>query len=81
MHFVYILKSLKTGRRYIGDTSNLQERLNRHNGGRSKATKYGIPWEVEIACEVKDKKEGCKLERKLKNLNSPEVAVGHVRAC
>ena len=79
MHFVYILKSLKTGRRYIGETRNLLKRLNRHNGGRSKATRFGIPWEVEIACEVKDKKEGCKLERELKNLKSPEKAIEYVR--
>ncbi len=79
MHFVYILKSVKTGKHYIGETKDLRERLRRHNEGRSKATKYGIPWEIEVACVVENKSEGRRLERKLKNLKSPEKAVEYIR--
>ncbi|MFZ4582762.1 MAG: GIY-YIG nuclease family protein [Paludibacter sp.] len=46
MFHVYILLSEKTHKYYIGSTGNLPDRLIRHNNGRSKATKTGIPWNL-----------------------------------
>ncbi len=46
MHIVYILYSAKLDRYYTGATDNLEDRLRRHNGGRSLATKAGVPWEL-----------------------------------
>lgn len=42
--FVYILKSLKTGRYYYGSTDDLDKRLKRHNSGQVKSTKAYMPW-------------------------------------
>lgn len=39
MYYVYILKSLKDGKLYIGRTSTLQKRLSQHKDGLVKATK------------------------------------------
>src|ERR1700686_1163470 len=44
MFYVYVLRSGKTGRRYVGFCEDLDDRLRRHNAGESKATKHGIPW-------------------------------------
>jgi putative endonuclease len=44
MFYLYVLKSQKTGRRYVGSCEDLDDRLRRHNAGESKATKHGIPW-------------------------------------
>ena len=44
MFFVYVLRSEKTGRRYVGSCENLSDRLRRHNAGESKATQHGVPW-------------------------------------
>jgi putative endonuclease len=44
MHFVYILRSDKTGRHYVGSTSNLDDRIHRHNAGKNRSTKAGAPW-------------------------------------
>ena len=44
MFHVYVLKSEKTGRRYVGSCENLETRLRRHNLGHSKATRHGAPW-------------------------------------
>ena len=44
MFHVYVLRSRKTGGRYVGSCENLDDRLRRHNNGESKATKHGIPW-------------------------------------
>ena len=46
MFYVYVLKSETTGRRYIGSSANLEDRLRRHNAGHSKATKHGAPWKL-----------------------------------
>lgn len=51
MHFVYILKSIKYKRLYIGYTSNLQKRIKEHNSGLVAATKPYLPWKV-IYCEM-----------------------------
>jgi len=37
---VYILKSLKDKKHYIGHTSDLEKRLKRHNSGDNISTKY-----------------------------------------
>ncbi|MEK7528222.1 MAG: GIY-YIG nuclease family protein [Patescibacteria group bacterium] len=43
---VYVLRSKKTGRRYIGYTFDIQKRLLEHNDGINRSTIAGIPWEV-----------------------------------
>jgi putative endonuclease len=44
MFYVYILKSKKSDRFYIGQTNDIQKRLVRHNAGRVPSTKHGVPW-------------------------------------
>ena len=44
MFYVYVLKSNKTGRRYVGSCDDIDKRFQRHNLGHSKATRAGIPW-------------------------------------
>lgn len=45
-YFVYVLRSRRHGRRYVGSCADLEDRLRRHNAGRSRATKSGVPWEL-----------------------------------
>ena len=46
MYCVYILKSLKKKKYYVGHTSDLKKRLKEHNSGKTKSTKGYIPWIV-----------------------------------
>ncbi len=46
IYTLYILKSNKSGRYYVGSTSNIIHRLAEHNGGRVKSTRAYIPWSV-----------------------------------
>ncbi len=46
MFYTYVLQSEKSGRYYIGHTSNIEERLERHNTGKVTATKNKGPWIV-----------------------------------
>ncbi|KJF44645.1 GIY-YIG nuclease family protein [Draconibacterium sediminis] len=68
-YFVYILYSPSADVYYKGQTSDISERLKRHNSGREKATKHGIPWELVWATNKATRGEALKLERKLKNLS------------
>lgn len=42
-YFFYIIRSRATGEVYLGQSSNLEERMIRHNSKRSKYTKSGVP--------------------------------------
>ena len=44
--YVYVLKSIKTGRQYTGLTKDLDKRLANHNAGRTKSTKPYKPWKI-----------------------------------
>ena len=46
MYYVYILRSLKTGKLYKGYTENLKDRLSKHNSGGVSSTKSSTPWEI-----------------------------------
>ena len=66
MYFVYIIKSLKYNRYYIGFTENLNERLRRHNKGDVKSTKFYGPWELVYFEKFDNKKDARKREIFLK---------------
>jgi putative endonuclease len=64
--FVYILKSEKNGRFYIGSTSNFERRLDEHLNGRSKYTRNNRPIVPVFCQEFPDIKTAKKIEFKLK---------------
>jgi putative endonuclease len=73
MYYVYIVKSLSTGKKYIGHSQNLEERLARHNSGREQSTKTGKPW-VLVYNEVFDTRAlAMKRERQLKSYKGGEA--------
>jgi len=65
-YYVYILQSLKTQRYYCGQTHNLEDRITRHNAGRSKSTAKEKPWKIIKIIEVESRSEAVILERKIK---------------
>ncbi len=69
---VYILKSQKDGRLYIGQTQNLDHRLSYHNNGRAKYSKNFAPWSLLYSKTCNSRSEAIILERKIKRLKSRE---------
>lgn len=67
MYFVYILKSSKDSRTYVGYTSNLEERLKRHNSGQVIATKHRLPLKLLFSEKFETEQEAKKRERYWKN--------------
>jgi len=84
MYYLYILKSLKTGKLYTGTTSNLDRRVYQHNSGESKSTRSGVPYTLvyyesfETLSEARKKEWelkytpwGGKLKKKLVEVDGP----------
>ena len=66
-YYVYILRSLKDGKCYIGSTSNLKARLNFHKAGLQKSTKSRTPFELIYSEEFASKTEALKREKQIKS--------------
>lgn len=70
MFYVYVLKSRKNKRIYIGSTSDLRKRVREHNKGETESTKYGLPWELAYYEAFLSKKDSLKRELQLKKYGS-----------
>ncbi|HRP32046.1 MAG TPA: GIY-YIG nuclease family protein [Agriterribacter sp.] len=46
MFFVYVIRSKKDGRFYVGLSEEVERRLKEHNSGKTKSTKGYVPWEL-----------------------------------
>jgi len=51
---------------YIGQTQNLQARIDKHNKGYNLASRSKIPWKLLYVFKVESRTEAMKLEKKLK---------------
>jgi len=65
-YHVYILQSTIDGSYYIGSTQDLNERVDRHNQGRSKYTKSKRPWKLIYHEEYPDRTTATKREYEIK---------------
>lgn len=63
MHTVYVLRSLKDSKLYIGCTSNIENRLKYHNAGKVKSTKNRIPFELLFTEAYENLYEAFRVER------------------
>ncbi|MEX2597777.1 MAG: GIY-YIG nuclease family protein [Salibacteraceae bacterium] len=70
---VYILRSLKNDRFYIGQTQNIQTRIEKHNAGYVKSTKPFSPWVIVYLETCEDRSSAMKREKKLKALKSRDI--------
>jgi len=68
MFYVYVLRSLRDGKRYTGYTSKLpEERLKEHNKGNNVWTGQNKPFELIYAEPFDSKKEAIRREHFLKS--------------
>ncbi len=73
MFTVYILFSESLNRYYVGHTGDLKDRLIRHNQGRSKSTKSGIPWKIMYTEAYQTKPEAYQREMEIKKRNQEYI--------
>ena len=64
---VYVLRSKKDGRFYVGMTSSLERRVKEHNGGQNRSTRSRAPFEVIYLERCGSRAEARKREKYLKS--------------
>ena len=64
--YLYIIQSLKNNSYYIGSTTNLESRINQHNHGQTKSTKYKKPYKLVFNQEFSTINDAHKAELKIK---------------
>jgi len=67
MYFVYILKSEKQERYYVGCTSNLKRRIDEHNLGKVISTKAYTPWSLVYVENYSFRSDAFEREKQIKS--------------
>ncbi len=67
MWYVYILRSAKDGKLYVGSTDDLRRRLREHEAGQCQSTAHRRPLDLEAYVAVKEETVARALERYLKS--------------
>ncbi|OGP76331.1 MAG: hypothetical protein A2W09_08145 [Deltaproteobacteria bacterium RBG_16_50_11] len=80
VYFVYIIQSDKDGSYYIGYTSDLEERVERHNQGRSAFTRSKAPWKLIYQEFFSSKSEAMRRENERKRKKTRAYIDSLVRA-
>ena len=78
MKYVYLLQSVSfPDKRYVGITSDFQERLKQHNSSSSPHTKKPQPWEPVVVIRFEDNAQAEAFERYLKSGSGHAFARRH----
>jgi len=77
MYFIYILQNPQ-GRLYIGQTSDLQLRLRRHNEDKVFSTKGRGPWQIIHSKSFATRSAAMTQERRLKALKNKKALMYHL---
>lgn len=62
-YYVYVLKSIKVDRHYVGFSTNVNRRLRQHNAGKNKSTKPYRPYELLFFESYVSKEEALNREK------------------
>ena len=76
--YVYILFSDKSSKYYVGQTADIEKRLKRHNQGKVKSTKHGVPWRLILQFEVDTRSEAMILEKTIKKRGAKRYIDNHI---
>ena len=78
MRYVYLLQSeSRPGKRYVGLTSDLKQRLAGHNAGKSPHTRKFTPWRCVVAMRFESDAKAEAFERYLKSGSGHAFASRH----
>lgn len=72
MPFVYVLKSMKNGRYYVGSTNDLTRRMAEHKRGKTKYTRNSGPYKLIYKRSFRTLKEARQKEYQIKKMKNRE---------
>lgn len=67
MYTIYVLKSIRERKFYVGKTIDLERRLNEHNTGKTYYTRRYAPWEIVYTENVISEDEAVAREKYFKS--------------
>lgn len=67
MHYVYLLRSRKNLKFYLGCTGDLRKRLKEHNDEKVESTRNLTPWELKYYEAYQSKEDAFDREKRLKH--------------
>ncbi len=67
MYYIYVIKSLTHGTRYVGSTDSVDKRLGEHNFGKCRYASGRKPWKLIYKEEYATRKEAMGREKFLKS--------------
>ena len=72
MHIVYIIYSTSAQKFYIGETGDINERLEKHNSGiyNNAYTAQACDWEIQTVLECENRTIALKIEKHIKSMKS-----------
>ena len=73
MYCVYILRSKKDNKHYIGYTNNLERRMQDHNRGKSISIKQRGPFDLILSEEYATRIEALRREKQIKSFKGGEA--------
>jgi len=77
--YVYLLESLvDRGRRYVGITTDLKQRLRDHNAGKSTHTAKYRPWRLITCVAFSDRSKAASFEQYIKSGSGHAFARRHL---
>jgi predicted GIY-YIG superfamily endonuclease len=77
--YVYLIQSINNAdQRYVGITSDLQQRLKDHNSGKSPHTSKYMPWKIVTVVRFSDDKRAADFEHYLKSASGKAFANKHL---
>ena len=66
-HYVYILRSLKDRKYYVGETADVNARLIFHNSGKQRSTKNRIPFQLVLSEIFSSRSQALRREKEIKS--------------
>ena len=72
-YYVYILRSLRDNKHYIGYTNNLERRLQDHNRGKSASVRYRGLFKLVCNEQYATKVEAIRREKQIKSYKGGEA--------
>ncbi len=78
MYYTYVIQSESTKKLYIGQTNNIQARINKHNSDKNFSTKNNGPWILLFYKEFNTRSEAMLFEKKLKSYKNSNFIIDKI---
>jgi putative endonuclease len=76
VHYVYLLRGINNEHIYVGNTADIEKRLEEHNNGSNYSTRKYAPFKLVYYEAYLEKADALERERKLKHHGS---VIGHLK--